>query len=279
MKNNKAWLFVLPALLLLTAFAFIPMFQVLYYSFLKYNIFEEPVFVGVKNYTRLFHDPKFFWTLLNSLIFILVTPVMMVVSLMLALLVRQNKTINKFFRSVYFLPVVTPIVIAGIIWRWIFAEDSGLMNYLLAIIHIPKVSWLTSYPTNIVSIMILTVWRGMGYYMMIFLSGIALIPKEVEEACRLDGANKFQQVIHIIVPMIKPVLVLVFVTSSTAAVKMFTELYIMTPGTPMTNKTMVYYLFYQAFERFDFGYGSAAGVVLFLLTLGFSYTNIRLMEK
>jgi putative chitobiose transport system permease protein len=114
---------------------------------------------------------------------------------------------------------------------------------------------------------------------MLFLAGLAIIPKELEEAATLDGANKFQQAIHIIIPQLKPTLILVFVISSAAAIKIFTELYIMIPGAPMSNKTLVYFLFKEAFEKFDFGYSSAVGIVLFIITLGFSYTNVRLMEK
>jgi putative chitobiose transport system permease protein len=127
--------------------------------------------------------------------------------------------------------------------------------------------------------MIVTVWRGFGYYMMIFLAGLAVIPKELEEASRIDGANRFQRVFHIIIPMLKPTLILIFVLSSTAAIKIFTELYIMIPGTPDSNKTLVYFMYKQAFENFDFGYGSAAGVIIFILTMGFSYINIKLMEE
>ncbi len=279
MKSGKAYYFLLPALLFLGAFSLLPTLQVFYYSFLKYNAFGKSVFIGFDNYAKLFSDSNFWWAVLNSLIFILITPVLMIISLLLALMIRKPNNKIKFLRSVYFLPVVTPVVIVGIIWRWIFAEDTGLMNYLLSLISAPQISWLTRYPQNLGSIMIVTIWRGFGYYLMIFLAGIAVIPKELEEASRLDGANKFQQIYHIILPSLKPTLILVFVLSSTAAIKIFTELYIMIPGTPDSNKTLVYYLYKHAFEQFDFGFGSAVGIIIFLLTLGFSYTNIRLMEK
>ena len=263
MKNTKAYYFLLPAILLLGFFSVIPTLQVFYYSFLKYNVFASNKFVGFDNYINLFHDSNFWWALLNSIIFLAVTPMLMFLSLLLALVVRENSRTSKFFRSIYFLPVVTPIVIVGIIWKWIFNEDTGLMNYLLSIFSFEPVHWLTSYPVNLSSIMIVTIWRGFGYYMMIFLAGLAAIPKELEEAAKLDGATRFQQIYHIIMPMLKPTLILIFVLSSTAAIKIFTELYIMIPGTPMANKTLVYYLFQQAFERFNFGYGSAIGVVIF----------------
>jgi len=279
MRNKKAYFFMLPALLLLFVFVIAPMFQVVYYSMLKYNFFEESRFVFLKNYAALFADSAFRHTLLNSLIYILVTPVLMFISLYLALLLRQAGRYSKFFRASLFIPVVTPIVIAGIIWRWIFSEDSGLFNYLVSLAGVKPIHWITNYPLNIISIMIVVIWRGMGYYMMLFLAGLAVIPKEQEEASILDGANRFQQVFYIIMPMLKPTLVLVFVTSATSAIKIFTEIYTILPGAPMNNKGLVSYMYQQAFERFDFGLGSAAGTVLFLLTFAFSYVNIKMMEK
>lgn len=279
MKNNKAFLFFLPALIFLLLFSLIPMIQIFYYSFLEYNLVEDGKFIGLNNYIRLFADENFWATLINSLLYILVTPILIIISLSAALLVRSASSGSKIFRSLFFFPVITPLVIAGIIWRWLFAEDFGLINYLLSLFNINKVNWLSEYPTNMLSVMILTVWRGFGYYMMIFLAGLSLIPKEMEESAKLDGANIFQQVIHIVIPQLKPTIIFIFVVSSAAAIKIFTEIYIMIPGSPMDNKTLVSFLFREAFERFNFGYSSAIGVILFIITLGFSYINIRLMEK
>ncbi len=279
MKSNKAYFFITPALIFLSVFAFIPMLLIFYFSFLKYNVFEASQFTFFDNYIKLFGDAHFWRTLLNSLVYLIVTPILIILSLTLALMVRQTCRGSKVFRTMYFLPVITPIVIVGIIWRWIFSEETGLMNYLLSLISIPKISWLSHYPTNIISVMILTIWRGLGYYMVIFLAGLAVISKEMEEAAKLDGANYFQQVFYILIPLLKPTITLIFVISGTAAIKIFAELYILIPGAPIDNKTLMLYLYRHAFERFDLGYGSAIGVILFLLTLGFSYMNVKLMER
>lgn len=278
MKSRYAYLFLLPAILFLTVFYLIPSIQVFYFSLLNFNVFGAKSFAGLNNYSRLLSDSNFWYAVLNSGLFTLVTPVLMFISLLLALVVRENSTKNKFLRAIFFMPVVTPIVIVGIIWRYIFSEDAGLMNFLLSIFSFSPIPWLTEYPPNLLSIMIVTIWRGFGYYMMIFLAGLAVIPKELEEASIIDGANRTQRLFHIIVPMLKPTLILVFVLSATAAIKIFTELYIMIPGTPDSNKTLVYFMYKQAFENFDFGYGSAAGIIIFLLTIAFSYINIKLME-
>jgi putative chitobiose transport system permease protein len=279
MKSLKAYLFLFPALLFISFFILIPVLQVIYYSFLDYNFFGESSFTGFNNYSALWNDPDFWSALINSLIFLIVTPVMMILSLLLALAVREQNRKSRFFRTVFFIPVITPVVIAGIIWRWIFAEDTGLMNYLISLFSFSPISWLTNYPVNLVSVMIVTIWRGLGYYMMLFLAGLAVIPPETEEAGLLDGASPLQQIFYIIIPMLKPVITLIFVISSASAIRIFTELYIMIPGTSASNKTLVYYMFTQAFEYFDFGTGSAAGVIVFLLTVSFSYINIRYMER
>ncbi|MBU2446953.1 MAG: sugar ABC transporter permease [Bacteroidetes bacterium] len=255
------------------------MILIFYYSLLRYNVFEPSQFILFDNYLKLFSDKTFWQTFINSLIYLLVTPILIIISLILALAVREATSGAKFFRTIYFLPVVTPIVIVGIIWRWIFSEDTGLMNYLLSLLSLPKIFWLTDYPTNIISVMLVTIWRGFGYYLVIFLAGLAVIPKGIEDASRLDGASYFQQAYYILIPNLKPTITLIFVISSTAAIKLFIELYILIPGAPMDNKTIMLYLYRHAFERFDLGYGSAIGVVLFLLTLGFSYVNVKMMER
>ncbi len=279
MKKITSYIFIFPAVSLLSLFVIFPMVEVVYFSFLKYSFFGGNEFIGIGNYVRLFNDSNFWWTLFNSFLYVLVTPVLMIVSLIFALSIRNSMRSSKILRLFFFLPVITPIVVVGIMWKWIFTEDSGLINYFLSVIGIGKISWLTNYPTNVLSVMILTVWRGFGYYMMILLAGLALIPKEIEEAGILDGANPFQHVVHILLPNLKPTLLFIFVVSSSSAIKLFTELYVLIPGVPMNNKTLVAYLYRQSFERFDFGYGSALAVVIFIITSVFSYTNIKMMER
>ncbi len=127
--------------------------------------------------------------------------------------------------------------------------------------------------------MILTIWRGFGYYLIIFFAGLMSISKDIEEAAILDGAGFFRRMFFIVLPQLKPTLTLVFVLSGSAAIKLFTEIYILIPGAPLSHKTMVYYLYHQAFERFDLSYGSTIGIVVFVITIGFSYLNLKLIER
>lgn len=269
----------LPGLTFLILFSLVPTLLSLTISVFKINFFEPSKFIGFDNFIRLFNDKYFYKTLMNSLIYLLVTPILAFISLSLAMLVKEINRSQQFFKTIYFIPVVTPVVISGIIWRYIFNEDSGLLNYILSSFFNYKIHWLSSYPENVISVMILTIWRGFGYYLIIFFAGLMAISKEIEEAATLDGAGFLRRMFYIIIPQLKPTITLVFILSGTAAIKLFTELYILIPGAPLSHKTLVYYLYHQAFERFDLSYSSSIGIFIFLLTLGFSYVNIKLIEK
>ncbi len=278
--NKKLILiFSLPGLTFLILFSTIPALMAFSISFYKISFFEESQFTGLTNFIRLWKDKYFHYSLINSLIYLLVTPVLAFISLSLSMLVKELKSTQQIFKTIYFIPVVTPIVISGIIWRYIFNEDTGLMNYIFNSLFNSKIHWLSGYPENVFSVMMLTIWRGFGYYLIIFFAGLMAISKEIEEAAILDGAGFFKRMFYIIIPQLKPTLTLVFVLSGTAAIKLFTELYILIPGAPLSHKTLVYYLYVQAFERFDLSYGSTIGIMVFLLTLGFSFINIKLIER
>lgn len=278
-NKNLILLAILPGLIFITIFSLVPTFLSFTVSLFKINFFEASRFVGLKNFVKLFSDKYFYQSLLNSLIYLFVTPILAFISLSLAILIKELSSKQQLLKTIYFIPVVTPVVISGIVWRYIFNEDSGLLNYILTSFFNQKIHWLSSYPENIISVMILTIWRGFGYYLIIFFAGLMSISKEIEEAATLDGAGFFRKMFYIIIPQLKPTLTLVFILSGTAAIKLFTEIYILIPGAPLSHKTIVYYLYYQAFEKFDLSYGSTIGIFVFLITLGFSYINIKLLEK
>lgn len=280
LSNKKViLLFLLPALIFLIIFSTLPAIMAFSISFYKISFFEENQFIGLKNFLRLFSDKYFYYSLMNSLVYVLVTPLLSIISLSMAMILKEIKSSEQIFKTIYLIPVVTPLVISGIVWRYIFNEDNGLLNYIMNLLINHRVHWLSSYPENIFSVMILTIWRGFGYYLIIFFAGLMAVSREIEEAAILDGAGFFKRMFYIIIPQLKPTLTLVFVLSGTAAIKLFTELYILIPGAPLSHKTLVYYLYHQAFERFDLGYGSTIGIIVFLLTIGFSYLNIKLLER
>ncbi|MGD6870978.1 carbohydrate ABC transporter permease [Sutcliffiella horikoshii] len=284
MKRNPLtpFLFLIPGLIILGAFIFYPMLHAIWLSFTNYNIVNDAEFIGLENYQALFEDPLFWKVLGQTLLYlIIVVPALVVLPIFLAILVNKQIKGIGFFRSAYYIPVVTSMVVVGIAWKWVYA-DQGVLNYILdslGIISAP-VNWLTSTSTSIFAVMIVTIWKGLGYYMVIYLAGLQSIPDDLYEAADIDGASKWKQIWHITVPLLMPSIMIVTIMSSISAMKVFEEIYVMTGGGPLnSSKTLVFYIYQEAFEKLQMGYASAAGVVLFLITLIFSIINIKFMNK
>ena len=284
MKRNPLtpFLFLVPGLIILGAFIFYPMLHAIWLSFTNYNIVNDAEFIGLENYQALFEDPLFWRVLGQTLLYlIIVVPALVVLPIFLAILVNKQIKGIGFFRSAYYIPVVTSMVVVGIAWKWVYA-DQGVLNYILdslGIISAP-VNWLTSTSTSIFAVMIVTIWKGLGYYMVIYLAGLQSIPDDLYEAADIDGASKWKQIWHITVPLLMPSIMIVTIMSSISAMKVFEEIYVMTGGGPLnSSKTLVFYIYQEAFEKLQMGYASAAGVVLFLITLIFSIINIKFMNK
>lgn len=284
MKRNPLtpFLFLVPGLIILGAFIFYPMLHAIWLSFTNYNIVNDAEFIGLENYQALFEDPLFWKVLGQTLLYlIIVVPALVVLPIFLAILVNKQIKGIGFFRSAYYIPVVTSMVVVGIAWKWVYA-DQGVLNYILdslGIISAP-VNWLTSTSTSIFAVMIVTIWKGLGYYMVIYLAGLQSIPDDLYEAADIDGASKWKQIWHITVPLLMPSIMIVTIMSSISAMKVFEEIYVMTGGGPLnSSKTLVFYIYQEAFEKLQMGYASAAGVILFLITLIFSIINIKFMNK
>lgn len=263
-------------------FFFYPLIEVFRLSFTRYNIVTPEKYIGLENFRTLFGDPIFWKTFLNSIIYLVgVVPPLVFIPVFLAILVNQQIRGISFFRAVFYLPVVISIVVIGIAWKWLYSEN-GPLNYIFMTMHITdeKFLWLTEPGLALYAVMAVTVWRGLGYYMVIYLAGLQAIPKELYEACEMDGANFLQKHLFITVPLLKPSIVFVAVVSSINALKVFVEVFIMTNGGPAYNSaTIVQYLYEKAFDDLNLGYACALGVVLFLFTFIFSVANIRVIEK
>nr|WP_236838559.1 sugar ABC transporter permease [Caldalkalibacillus salinus] len=268
--------------MILGAFIFYPMLQAIWLSFTDYNMVTEEQFVGLENYGTLFQDDLFWKVLVQTLIYLVgVVPALVILPIFLAILVNQKLKGIGFFRSVFYIPVVTSWVVAGIAWEWVYANN-GILNYLLDIFGIinAPIHWLTSTNTALFAVMAVTVWKGLGYYMVIYLAGLQSIPSELYEAADIDGANLWQKISKVTIPLLMPSIMIVSVMSSIAAMKVFEEIYIMTGGGPLnSSKTLVLYIYEEAFQKLNMGYASAAGVVLFIITLIFAVINIRIMGK
>ena len=220
------YLFLLPAAAILGVFVLWAMVQVVFYSFTRYTAFRGPDPVGLENYHRLVSDGKFWFCLINSFLYLLVTPALVLLSLQSALVVHAGLRYAKGLRVLLFLPVVTPAIVAAIAWRLVLNEDTGLLNSMLGWLGLGPVYWLSAKPWTLISAMLVTLWRGFGYYMMIFLAGLVAVPRELEEAATIDGAGRAGVLWYVTLPALRPLIALVVVISSISALKVFDELYV-----------------------------------------------------
>jgi putative chitobiose transport system permease protein len=281
-RRLTPYLFLLPALVVLGLTVFWPALQAFYLSFTQYeyDLTQAPKWVGLANFQRLWGDPVFWKTMGNTLVYLLgVVPILVVVPLGLALLVNQKLRGINWFRASFYTPVVISMVVAGIAWKWLYAEN-GLFNQFLGQLGLKDgIPWLTSPNWVIFSVMVVTVWKGLGYYMMIYLAGLQSIPAELYEAAAIDGSDGYSKHWDITVPLMRPYLLLVAVISAISATKVFEEVYIMTQGGPRnSSKTVVYYLYEQAFSDLEISYACTIGLVLFLVILGLSILNLKLSQ-
>ncbi|MEM7681311.1 MAG: sugar ABC transporter permease [Planctomycetota bacterium] len=280
LRPYRAWtpyLFLAPGAAVLVVFILASMVQVIRASFTSASAFDPGEPIGLDNYRRLMADRTFWLCVGNSFLYLLVTPVVIGLSLGAAMLVHAGLRFAWGLRVWLFFPVVTPTIVAAIAWRLLLNEDSGLLNAVLEeLFSIGPIYWLTERPYTLMSAMLVTTWKGFGYYMMIFLAGLMAIPKELEEAASIDGAGRLAVFRHIVLPGVKPMLVLVALVSSVSALKVFEELYVTLKGVPVSHQTAVPLIFDTAFERGEFGLACAMGVLLFVVVLAFSLVQLRL---
>ncbi len=282
-RRLTPYAFLAPALILLGVFVFYPIAAVIYYSLTDYDIVTPPVFIGLANFARLLEDDVLRLALLHSFVYLLVTPILIALSIALAIVVNRKLRGIHVYRALYFVPAVSGSIAIGLTWRWLF-DRSGFINSVLVswgVIHEP-IQWLATPSLVLPLAMMLTIWAGIGYYSVIFLAGLQNVPEELYDAARIDGCNDLQKHWYVSIPALRPQIVFVGVISSLAALKVFDEIYVLTGrtgGILNSGVTMVFYLWQQAFERSNAGYASAIAIVLLLVTLGFSIVNVRLLER
>ena len=218
--------------------------------------------------------------MLNTFIYLIVAvPVLVVLPLFVAILINQKIRGITLYKILIYLPVIVSIVVAAIAFKWLYAEH-GILNYILEFFHLSSIGWLTDPKYAIYSVILVTVWKGIGYYMMIYLAALMSVPNELYEACDIDGANFWQKHLTVTVPHLMPTIALVSTISAISAMKIFAEIYVMTKGGPLNStKTIVYYIYEKAFENLDLGLASAMAVVLLLIVIVFSVINIFCFEK
>ena len=268
-----AWAFVLPALLLISVSVLLPALMALVMSFSATGLdVSEPLqFVGLANLQRLITDPMVRRVLVTTFMYLVgVVPPIVLGSLGLAVLVDQRLPGRDLLRGAFYTPVLVSIVVAAIAFRWLYAE-TGLINGWLSALLGPAftpIGFLTSPLLALPAVMVVTLWKGLGYYMVIFLAGLQGIPRELYEAAELDGSDGWRQHVDITLPLLRPYVTLVAVVSSIAATKVFEEVFLMTQGGPAdSTRTIVYYVYDQAFAELEISYACTLGLALFLLVL------------
>lgn len=268
-----AWAFVLPALLLISISVLLPALMALVMSFSSTGLdVSEPLqFVGLANLRRLITDPMVRRVLFTTFVYLIgVVPPIVLGSLSLAVLVDQRLPGRDLLRGAFYTPVLVSIVVAAIAFRWLYAE-TGLINGWLSALLGPAftpIGFLTSPLLALPAVMVVTLWKGLGYYMVIFLAGLQGIPRELYEAAELDGSHGWRQHLDITLPLLRPYVTLVAVVSSIAATKVFEEVFLMTQGGPAdSTRTIVYYVYDQAFAELEISYACTLGLALFLLVL------------
>ena len=280
-KKYVPYLFLLPAIVILTIFFFIPFFQTIGLSFYDYSTsIYNPSFVGLDNYTNILHSGLFYKVMGNTFLFlVLAVPILVVLPLFLAILINQKIRGITLYKILIYLPVIVSIVVAAIAFKWLYAQE-GILNYFMTTFGLKPIGWLTDSRFSLLSVAIVTVWKGIGYYMMIYLAALMSVPQELYEACDIDGANFFMKHWTVTIPQILPTIALVSTISIISAMKVFVEIYVMTKGGPLnSSKTIVYYIYERAFENLDLGYASALAVILLVVIMVFSLLNIFVFEK
>lgn len=273
-------LFVAPVVVIFVLFKFIPILGAGAMSVTEYRLNGDVTFVGAENYVRLVGDAAFWSSLRVSLLYVVIfVPLIMAVSLLGAVLLDRLVKLTGFFRAVLFVPYLSSFVMAGIIWTWVFGTD-GPINAGLTGVGLPAVGFLSGGQVLVLtSLAVVSVWKGFGYSMLIFLAGLKGQPAEIHEAARIDGAGAWREFWHVTFPMLRPVTFFILVIETIVGFQVFDTIYVMTGGGPnRVSHSLIYLLYDQGFKFFDFGYASAIGIALFVVVLVLSLIQRRLVE-
>lgn len=279
--TRTAMTFLAPSLFHLIVFIFTPIVFAAYLSVHRWDIVvaDQP-FVGLDNFREMLTDSTFWNALKNTFVYTLNVPLAMVLSLAIALMMHKRLTWIGFLRTIYFLPSVTSLVAVGLVWMWIYHPSFGIANFLLGLVGIPPLQWLNSTQTAMLSVIIFSIWLGVGYQMVIFLAGLQGIPEEFYEAARIDGASNWQLFRRITLPLLKPTTFFILVTSLISSFQVFTSIYIMTAGGPVQSTDVIVYHIYQAaWEQLRMGYASAMSWVLFVIVMVATWIQFKFLGR
>lgn len=268
-------------LLFTAVFIYFPMISNIVLSFFEYDVITAPTFVGLDNFRKAIADPLVGNALKNSFKYLLVVPVIQIAAFAMAFLVNQKLRGVAFFRSMYFFPVITPMIVVSLIWKWVYQSD-GVLNYVLQTLGIidRPILFLAHPNVTLYSVMFVTFWTGIGYYMMIYLAGLQSVPEEFVEAARLDGAGTFRLFTHILLPLMRPYILFCSIMSTIGALGVFTEVYAVTGGGPAhASETMGILMYKTAFDHLEFGYAAVMSLIVTAAILVVTGINLLVQRR
>jgi len=273
--NEKiGYLFISPSLILLLLFVMTPLVFSLYLSFTNWNSpsFQKAEFIGLKNYAFMIGDKRFWNALKNTVYYaVMYVPLNMAVSLLIALALNKSSRGITFLRSLFFMPVITSWVAVSVVWITILDPNAGILNYFLGVIGLPPVNWLGDPKTAMIAIVMIAIWKGAGFSMVIWLAGLKAIPVTLYEAALLDGADGWKSTFHITLPLLAPTTFFLTITGVIGSFQVFSPVYVITKGGPLdSTDVVVFRIFQRAFQEFKMGYASAQSWLLFAIIFGFT---------
>jgi ABC-type sugar transport system permease subunit len=279
-KYYVAYLFILVPVLSTTIFLFVPMISSFAFSFCEWSGIQPPRFIGLANYQKLlFDDPKFGKSFVNTTIFVIlgqgIGPILGLVS---ALALNQKIRFRAGFRTIYFLPYMTSMVVVATIWKMLYSR-AGLVNTVFGALGLPTTRWLMDPKTALYAIIVASVWQGFGFETVIFLAALQAIPKELYEAAMIDGANAWNRFWNVTLPGLRPVVVMIYIIGIIGTYQVFDQIYVMTSGGPLYRTQSIVGHLFANFTFMKFGYASAVAYILFALLAVFSYLQIRLFGQ
>jgi multiple sugar transport system permease protein len=267
----SGYLYILPSFVLIMIFSVIPIFMTIFFSFTKYNVIQPPQFIGLDNYKYMMKDTFILASIKNTIVYtVMVVPIQTFLALIIAQIIA-DKFRNKFgqiVKSSLFIPVISSAILVGTLWSFLLSTDSGMINAFLSVFGIPKVNWLGTTQTALLSVAMVSIWKNVGYFLVIYYAGIMDIPASLYEAADIDGANKMQCFRYITIPHLKPITFLVVTLGTIWSFQVFDIVYVMTAGGPgKSTVTLVLTIYRAAFKQYNMGYASATATLLLAIIM------------
>ncbi len=281
-ENLAGLLFILPAMIPLSVFWILPVLFSGGLSFTNWDMMSENIkFMGIKNYTGLLRDPNFGRILKNTLVFAVGSTVPTIfLGMMTALVMNGSRKGTGVYRTIIFAPYITPMAAISVVWSWIFEPRVGILNFIMRLVGLPESQWLQSSRTAMVSVLIVTIWKSLGWTMIFYMEAIRKVPQNLLESAAIDGANGFWRFVKITLPLISPTTLFLVIMSTISSLQAYDQIQVLTQGGPAgATRTLLYYYYQEAFQNFNTGKASAVAVILVIITVVLSLAETGISKK